>query len=70
MRIAGSGRATPDQHAELTAVARRLCDRDGVEAVLLAGTDLSPVFNGGNTDFPNLDCAGVHIQAMMRLPSA
>jgi aspartate racemase len=67
--IAGSGEATSDQHAALTAIARRLCDR-GAEAVLLAGTDLSLLFNEGNTDFPNVDCARVHIQAIMRRPSA
>lgn len=64
--IAGSGRATPGHHAALSAVARRLCDEDGVDAVLLAGTDLSLVFNETNTPFPHLDCARVHIQAIMR----
>ena len=64
--IAGSGRATPDQHAQLTSVAHRLCDDERVEAVILAGTDLSLVFNDANTDFPNLDCARAHIQAIMR----
>jgi len=68
--IAGSGRATPEQHAALTAMAKRLCDRDRVAAVLLAGTDLSLVFNENNTDFPNLDCARVHIQAIMHRPLA
>lgn len=43
-----------------------LGDDEGVEAVVLAGTDLSLVFNASYTDFPNLDCAGVHIQAIMR----
>jgi aspartate racemase len=64
--IAGSGHATPAHHAQLTAIARRLCDDEQVEAVVLAGTDLSLVFNDTNTDFPNLDCADVHIQAIMR----
>lgn len=67
--IAGSGEATPDQHAALTAIARRLCDA-GADAVLLAGTDLSLLFNERNTNFPNLDCARVHIQAIMRRLSA
>ena len=35
--------------------------RDGAEAVLLAGTDLSMVMNEENAGFPTLDCAGVHI---------
>lgn len=70
VKIAGSGHATPDQHTALTAIAQRLCQRDRVEAVLLAGTDLSLLFNERNTDFPNVDCARVHIQAIMRRPSA
>lgn len=65
--IAGSGTATAAQHARLTAVARRLCDEEQVDAVVLAGTDLSLVFNDSNTGFPNLDCARVHIQAIMRV---
>lgn len=68
--IASSGHATPAQHAALTAVAQRLCARDRVDAILLAGTDLSLVFNPANTAFPNLDCAAVHIQAIMRRPHA
>lgn len=64
--IAGSGRATAAQHAQLTSVAHRLCGEDGVDAVILAGTDLSLVFNDSNTGFPNLDCAGAHIRAIMR----
>lgn len=65
--IAGSGTATAAQHAQLTAVARRLCDEEQVDAVVLAGTDLSLLFNDVNTTFPNVDCARVHIQAIMRV---
>ena len=38
----------------------------GLVGGLGIGTDLSLVFTGTNTDFPNLDCASVHIQAIMR----
>jgi len=37
-----------------------------VDAIVLAGTDLSLVFNEHNTDFPHVDCAKVHIQAIAR----
>lgn len=70
VRVAAAGRPAPGDHAALTAVARRLCEGDGVDAVLLAGTDLSLVFDPGNTEFPNVDCAEVHIQAIMRRLSA
>ena len=37
-----------------------------VDAIVLAGTDLSLIFDEANTDFPHVDCARVHIQAIMR----
>jgi aspartate racemase len=37
-----------------------------VDAIVLAGTDLSLIFDETNTDFPHIDCAGVHIQAILR----
>jgi aspartate racemase len=37
-----------------------------VDAIVLAGTDLSLIFDDTNTDFPHVDCAKVHIQAILR----
>ena len=37
-----------------------------VDAIVLAGTDLALIFNETNTAFPHVDCAKVHIQAIMR----
>jgi aspartate racemase len=37
-----------------------------VDAVLLAGTDLAMIFDESNTDFPHIDCAKVHINAILR----
>jgi aspartate racemase len=37
-----------------------------VEAIVLAGTDLSLIFDETNTNFPHVDCAKVHIQAIVR----
>jgi aspartate racemase len=59
-------RSTPDKIDRLREVARTLIRRDGAEAVLLAGTDLSMVLNEDNAGFPTLDCAGVHIAAITR----
>jgi aspartate racemase len=39
-------------------------ERDRVEAVILAGTDLALLFNESNTDFPHVDAARVHIDAI------
>jgi aspartate racemase len=46
----------------LTKIAKEL----PVDAVVLAGTDLSMIFDETNTDFPHVDCAKVHIQAILR----
>ncbi len=37
-----------------------------VDAIVLAGTDLSLIFDETNTEFPHIDCAKVHIQAIAR----
>ncbi|HEY4381263.1 MAG TPA: aspartate/glutamate racemase family protein [Acidobacteriaceae bacterium] len=60
------GRGSDEQHLSLTALAHTLRRRDGVDAILLAGTDLSLIFNAANTDFPHVDCAAVHIQAVAK----
>ena len=52
-------RGSEEQRRKLTALAETLQARDGVDAVLLAGTDLSLLFDESNTDFPHIDCAAV-----------
>jgi aspartate racemase len=37
-----------------------------VDAIVLAGTDLSLIFDETNTDFPHVDCTQTHIKAIMR----
>jgi aspartate racemase len=49
-------------HARLTEIAKEL----PVDAVVLAGTDLSMIFDATNTDFPCVDSSQVHIQAILR----
>jgi aspartate racemase len=59
-------RSTPGQIEDLRQVARKLIERDGAEAVLLAGTDLSMILNENNAGFPTIDCAATHIKAIMK----
>jgi len=59
-------RSTPTGIDQLRELARTLVKRDGAEAVLLAGTDLSMVINEENAGFPTLDCAAVHIAAITK----
>jgi aspartate/glutamate racemase len=51
----------------LTALANTLLRRDAVEAIVFAGTDLSLLFTDANTEFPYLDCAALHLQAILKL---
>ena len=60
------GRGSEQQRRDFTALAHTLLRRDCVDAILIAGTDLSLLFNETNTDFPHLDCATIHIGAIVR----
>lgn len=66
MQLVGSGAGLEDQREELSRVAHRLIEREGAQAVILAGTELALVFNESNTDFPHADCARLHIDAIVR----
>lgn len=63
-KLALSGEGGPEQHRQLTELAQKLIERERLEAIILAGTDLSLLFNASNTDFPCVDCAEVHIAAI------
>jgi len=60
------GRGSQAQADELREFARTFVTRDGAESVLIAGTDLSPVFTESNAGFPMIDCARVHIDAIVK----
>jgi aspartate racemase len=60
------GKGSEERHRNLTALANALLRRDGVEAIIFAGTDLSLLFNEANTDFPHVDCAALHLKAIMK----
>jgi aspartate racemase len=63
-QMAQDGAASEEQRNGLTALAHTLCKRDGVDAILLAGTDLTLVFDERNTDFPHIDCCRLHLRAI------
>ncbi|HET6176096.1 MAG TPA: aspartate/glutamate racemase family protein [Candidatus Sulfotelmatobacter sp.] len=66
VELATSGKGSAEQHKNLTALAKTLVSRDGVDAIIFAGTDLTLLFNQSNTDFPYVDCAGLHIEAILK----
>jgi aspartate racemase len=49
----------------LRKIAESLIARQGVEIIVLAGTELSLVFNEMDCGFPALDCARAHIHAIL-----
>jgi aspartate racemase len=65
VRIVEEERAAGEDYENLRALAHTLIDRERLDAILLAGTDLASVFNPENTDFPHLDGARTHIEAIM-----
>jgi aspartate racemase len=66
LEMANAGRGTKEQYERLRILAFRLIEREQLDGVILAGTDLSLVFNESNTDFPHVDGARVHLDAIMR----
>src|SRR5262249_15170974 len=64
--IALSGTTSPEQHRELTSIARKLVESDGADAIILGGTDLALLFNETNTEFPYIDCSALHIGAIVQ----
>lgn len=65
--MAASGVVTEAQNAVFTAVSNRLLRESGVEAIMLGGTDLVLAFNERDTEFPLIDCARIHADAIAKL---
>jgi aspartate racemase len=59
------GKTTPSDADDLRRIAHDLQRRDGVELVLLAGTDLAVMFDEASAGFPCLDVARLHIEAIV-----
>jgi aspartate racemase len=65
LELLQKGAGTEEQHRNMTAIAHTLQNRDGAEAILMAGTDLAVLFNEGNTEFPYVDCAALHVKRIL-----
>ena len=65
--MAASGIVTAAQSAIFAAVSRKLLKESGVEAIMLGGTDLALAFNERDTEFPLIDCAAIHADAIAKL---
>lgn len=65
MAVAVAGTASPAQRERLLGAGYRLAHDQGAEVVLLGGTDLSVVYDGATLDFPVIDSAMVHVNAVV-----
>jgi len=66
LQLVGAGSGLVTQREGLSRLAHKLMERDGVEAVILAGTELALIFDESNTDFPNVNGARLHLDAIIR----
>ena len=65
--IALAGEPDPASAEVLIEAGRRLVRSEQVDAVLLGGTDLVLVMDGPEVDYPVVDCAGLHVEALAAL---
>ena len=65
--MAASGVATEAQRLVFNTVSRKLLEENDAEAIMLGGTDLALVFSQQDTAFPLVDCAAIHVDAIVRL---
>jgi aspartate racemase len=64
-RVVEDARASDEDFSALRSLALTLIEREKLDAIIFAGTDLAFVFNPENTDFPHVDGARLHIEAIM-----
>lgn len=64
-RILDTQQGDANDTAGLRRIAADLQRRDGVETILLAGTDLAVIFDETNAGFPAIDVARLHIDAIV-----
>jgi len=65
LELASQAGTAPENVEKLRDIARRLCQEEHVEAILIAGTDLNLVIDETTAGFPAFDCAAAHIEAIV-----
>jgi aspartate racemase len=63
--LARTGVASGEDRQQFIRLAQTLQQRDGVAAIVLAGTDFAVMFEPDTTPFPHVDCTRVHVDAIM-----
>jgi aspartate racemase len=67
MEIATKGACTTDQAALLITAGSEMMQAQQADAVLLAGTDLGLVFDGGDPGYPAIDAVRLHVDAFVEV---
>src|SRR5258708_3678006 len=65
VRVVEEARASDEDFNQLRRLAHALIERERLDGIVMAGTDLAFVFNQSNTYFPHLVRARVHVEAIM-----
>lgn len=64
--MAASGHVTSPQRTVFNSACEGLIKEANVDAIMLGGTDLALVYNEDQTQFPVVDCAAIHVDAVVR----
>lgn len=64
--MAATGHVTNDQRAVFDSVCDWFIDQSEVDAIMLGGTDLALVYQEGQTQYPIVNCAAIHVDAIVR----
>ncbi len=64
--MAALGTVNETQREIFDKASQRLMKEQDAEAIMLGGTDLALVYNESNAPFPLVDCAGIHVDAIVR----
>jgi aspartate racemase len=64
--MAATSVVTPEQRSVFISAIERLME-DGAKAIMLGGTDLALAFNEQNTAVPLVDCASIHVDAIVKM---
>ena len=65
MGLAARGYGVSEDREILNGLGSVLCERERVDVILLAGTDLSMLFESEEPAFPSLDASVIHIRAIL-----
>ena len=70
IEMAASGRVTGSQRAVFDSACAQLFEEAEVDAIMLGGTDLVLVYDDRRTDFPLVDCAAIHVKAVVQIATS